>query len=446
MTADDLSETGTTVDPGLATALRGHLEGLQRTPDGKVLYALIVRAMERYDDGSGGIEKAFLTFLHTLLARCVGDEKYNPVTRVKARLIQQRLALYLLHRPAAGSGEAAEPANAPPSTPVTTVREKPARPRPMGSLRTGTSGAKTGSAAPRYARTGPTPPPAATAPRAKAPAPEPEPPPAPEVLEAAAAGVESLAGQVTDSIVHSPDIESLLQGGLPDTGKLDSAISDFNDLKQLVVKGLDDLIRERNTLHRQLSKAAEFMKLVEADRTRLRDELSRARSHGLVDDVTGLPRQEIFTRALEAEVARVKRYGFSLAFAMIHVDDMGGVRQSYGQEAGDAVLRCYANEILSNFRSYDLVARYQDDRFAVLFPNTQKEGAQRALEKAQKRAGETFLSHDGRSFPLPRFSSVLTLYSPGEKAASLMKRAGDALDQARVQGPQRMVVSLPTGG
>ena len=213
-----------------------------------------------------------------------------------------------------------------------------------------------------------------------------------------------------------------------------------------MVKGLDDLIRERNTLHQQLSKAAEFMKLVEADRVRLRDELGRARSHGLVDDVTGLPRQEIFTRALEAEVARVKRYGFSLAFAMIHVDDMAGVRQSHGKEAGDAVLRCYANEILSNFRSYDLVARYQDDRFSVLFPNTQKEGAQRALEKAQKRAGETFLSHDGRSFPLPRFSSVLTLYSPGEKAASLMKRAGDALDQARVQGPQRMVVSLPTGG
>ena len=115
---------------------------------------------------------------------------------------------------------------------------------------------------------------------------------------AAAAGVETLAEQVTDSLIHNPDIESLLHGGLPDTGKLDSAISDFNDLKQLVVKGLDDLIRERNTLHQQLSKAAEFMKLVEADRVRLRDELGRARSHGLVDDVTGLPRQEIFTRAL----------------------------------------------------------------------------------------------------------------------------------------------------
>ena len=441
MTADDLSVTATTVDPGLAATLRRHLEGLQRTPDGKVLYSLIVRAMGRYDDGSGGIEKAFLTFLHTLLARCVGDEKYNPVTRVKARLIQQRLALYLLHRP---EPSPAEPANGQPSAPMTTASEKPARPRPMGTLRTGASGAKTGPLAPRQTRAEPTPLPAKPAPRVKIPVSEP--PPAPEALEAAAAGVETLAEQVTDSLIHNPDIESLLHGGLPDTGKLDSAISDFNDLKQLVVKGLDDLIRERNTLHQQLSKAAEFMKLVEADRVRLRDELGRARSHGLVDDVTGLPRQEIFTRALEAEVARVKRYGFSLAFAMIHVDDMAGVRQSHGKEAGDAVLRCYANEILSNFRSYDLVARYQDDRFSVLFPNTQKEGAQRALEKAQKRAGETFLSHDGRSFPLPRFSSVLTLYSPGEKAASLMKRAGDALDQARVQGPQRMVVSLPTGG
>lgn len=445
MVAETHAESGSTVAPGLAATLRRHLEGLQKTPDGKVLYALIVRAMGRYDDGSGGIEKAFLSFLHTLLARCVGDEKYNPATRVKARLIQQRLALYLLSRPEAPSVEPVATASAPP---IPTVAEKPSRPRPKQALRSGSFGAgdpatsADGSDSPPPSR-----PPASPDQRAPTTVTETvaaEPPP--EAIEAAAAGVESLAGQVTDSIVHSPDIESLLQGGLPDTGKLDSAISDFNDLKQLVVKGLDDLIRERNTLHQQLSKAAEFMKQVEADRTRLRDELGRARSHSLVDTVTGLPRQEIFTRALEAEVARVKRYGFSLAFAMIHVDDMAGVREQHGTEAGDAVLRCYANEILSNFRSYDLVARYQDDRFAVLFPNTQKEGAQRALEKAQKRAGETFLSHDGRSFPLPRFSSVLTLYSPGEKAASLMKRAGDALDQARVQGPQRMVVSLPTGG
>jgi PleD family two-component response regulator len=81
----------------------------------------------------------------------------------------------------------------------------------------------------------------------------------------------------------------------------------------------------------------------------------------------------------------------------------------------------------------------------VLFPNTQKEGANRALEKAQKRAAETVLSFQGQSLPLPTFSSVLTLYSPGEKSATLLKRADEALDHAKLRGRNQSIVALPAG-
>jgi PleD family two-component response regulator len=80
-----------------------------------------------------------------------------------------------------------------------------------------------------------------------------------------------------------------------------------------------------------------------------------------------------------------------------------------------------------------------------MFPNTQKEGAARALEKVQKRVDETFLTHAGASFALPKFASVLTLYFPGERAAQLLKRTDEALHQAKLSGMPRIVIALPTG-
>jgi diguanylate cyclase (GGDEF)-like protein len=394
------------LDIPLLRGIRRHFDGLKRTPDGAALHMLIERGLKRYG-AAGRIEEAFVGFLHALLERYVKDPKSDPATRVKARLIQQRLTLHL---PSAAPGVAA-PA----------VADKPPAPAPTRS------------------RVPPLNPP--TSPAAAQPE---EPAPAAARVEKLNHMEEVLVDKVTETITFNDEFDSLLKTEERGLQRMDQAIGDFSDLKQLLVKGLDDLIRERQELKEKLSNTAGFLKAVESDRRQLKSELGKYRKHSLTDDMTGLPKREVFVKSLEGEIARVRRYGFSLALAVIDIDGLDGINRQHGREAGDAVLRCYAGEILSNFRTYDLVARYGEDEFAVLFPNTQKEGAVRALEKAQKRVTETYLSHEGKSFPLPGFSSVLTLYAPGEKAVQLLKRADEALDHAKLSGQRRMVVALPT--
>jgi diguanylate cyclase (GGDEF)-like protein len=255
----------------------------------------------------------------------------------------------------------------------------------------------------------------------------------------------TLAEKVTESIAVDTQFGELLQNEREALEKMESPLGDFNDLKGILVRGLNELIEERQALIEKLSSASEYLKAVESDRVRLRTELSQARKHGMADELTGLPKREMFVRSLESEIGRVKRYGFALSLAVIDVDNLESVNQRYGRHAGDAVLRCYAGQILSKFRTYDLVARYGGDEFAVLFPNTQKDGAMHALEKARKTAAGTFISHEGKNIPLPGFSSVLTQYSPGEPAEALLKRADETLAQAKLAGFNRMVVALPTG-
>jgi diguanylate cyclase (GGDEF)-like protein len=430
-----LAGTDTSTDPSLLKSLKHHLEGLKRTEHGLILYNQIQRGLQKYGHEDGRIELVFVTFLHGLLGKYATSPACDPAARVKARLIQQRLTLYL-----------PTPSTAPATAPTAAAPPRPVSP-PVA--------AKPDVAPPIVKEPVPTPTPAPPAPpvvaarpepvmEAAIPAPAPEPSPPPTRQEKIEALEDTLVDKVTESITVDKQFGELLESERDALQDTHSPLGELGDLKQILVKGLNELIEERQALIEKLSTASEYLKAVESDRARLRQELGQARKHSMADELTGLPKRDVFIKQLESEIGRVKRYGFALAFAVIDIDNLESVNKRYGRATGDAVLRCYANEILSKFRTYDLVARYGGDEFAVLFPNTQKDGAMHALEKARKTATSTFIHQDGKNIPLPSFSSVLTQYSPGEPPAALLQRADETLTHAKLGGYNRMVVALPT--
>ncbi|HSW53083.1 MAG TPA: hypothetical protein VLG93_07620, partial [Sulfuricaulis sp.] len=89
------SNTSTSADPSLLQSLKLHLDGLKRTQHGLVLYNQIQRGLQKYGHEDGRIELVFVSFLHALLGKYATSPACDPSTRVKARLIQQRLTLYL---------------------------------------------------------------------------------------------------------------------------------------------------------------------------------------------------------------------------------------------------------------------------------------------------------------------------------------------------------------
>lgn len=361
-----------TLDAGLLQTLLGQLEGLRRMPDGELLYKLIDRGLKKYSSDDARVDPAFLSFVHGLLGRYAGDADNNAAVRIKARVIQQRLASYLKQAPDTITAPVAEPIAA-----IESVR--------LDELHT------------------------------------------------------TLAPDITTSITSDRDAQTLPQAhGAGD-------LAAFEDVKAAFMRGLDELIHSRQQLEQKLTSAADYLKAVQVDREQLQQELATAKRHGSVDPLTGLPNRDVFARALAAEIGRVKRYGFALAVALIDLDGIGAINERHGRNTGDAILRCYARDIFSRFRAYDLVARYSGDAFAVLFPNTQKDGAMRALDKARQAATESVLTVNGRTLPLPSFSSALTLYTPGEQPATLLERADQALAAAKGAGGARTITALAAG-
>jgi diguanylate cyclase (GGDEF)-like protein len=85
-----------------------------------------------------------------------------------------------------------------------------------------------------------------------------------------------------------------------------------------------------------------------------------------------------------------------------------------------------------------MVARYGGEEFAVLLPNTDSDGAMRALRKVQKRSAECTFQHEGATMPLPTFSAGVALYRPGETPDDLIDRSDKALYRAKRLGRNRI--------
>lgn len=187
-----------------------------------------------------------------------------------------------------------------------------------------------------------------------------------------------------------------------------------------------------------LQEAIELLSHIESDKTKLDDELQRARLLSLTDELTELPNRRAFLDRLEDEVGRVKRHHVPLSLVLIDLDHFKNINDKHGHSMGDEVLRCYAENVFSLFRQYDLVARYGGEEFAVLLPNTDQDGAMRALNKAKERVNELFCDCKEEHIRMPSFSAGIAVYHEGEVSDSFIDRADQALYRAKSLGRNRV--------
>ncbi len=428
-------------DPTLVQTIRRHLEALKRNDAGGGLFRLLQHGLDKCGAAGRQIDHAGVAYLHAKLGAFASDGANLPALRVRARVIQQHLAPYI--DPDVANSVASNPfqpyidainriEGGPPLSPVacTRVDQTDALPAPtVASARSDVV-------------------------------------PAPlDPGNAGISGNNNENGQdsleqmlIADDQDSSSETryQALRKSELDAWRAIYGTIKDFKNLKRLWVGSLDELLRERMGLEQQLSNASDLIKSVESERDRLRVELDQARRRsgraGRLPAATrggakrtkrtgGLPRIESFLQQLEAEVERARRYGGSRALALIGIEALGAVAARHGEDAEKHILACYSGEILANFRTYDLVAHYDARQFAVLFPGTNRDGAVRALVKAQKRAADTHLSLACECFALPRFYSALSVHAAGEDAATLMARTCAVLEEARTTPPPHIVVA-----
>ncbi len=117
---------------------------------------------------------------------------------------------------------------------------------------------------------------------------------------------------------------------------------------------------------------------VAVDHYELRDRLDDLVDH---DALTGVYNFKHFHELLFKEVQRTDETGHPFALGLYAVTGLKRVNEKYGHVAGDRLLRFVADLLKAKVRRFDAVARYAAAKFAVIFPEADKEFAKRIAEE-----------------------------------------------------------------
>ena len=154
----------------------------------------------------------------------------------------------------------------------------------------------------------------------------------------------------------------------------------------------------------------------------------------VTDPITQIYNHRRFSESLDHEIKRVKRGKGNLSIVMMDVDDFKSYNDTFGHLEGDELLKRLGRILKNQLRGTDIVCRYAGDEFAIVFPDTDADGAKKGAQKIKKAVGR---------YPFKRkvtLSTGIAIYEPEMTKKDLIFKADKALYQAKHQGKDRICI------
>lgn len=170
----------------------------------------------------------------------------------------------------------------------------------------------------------------------------------------------------------------------------------------------------------------------------MQNELAETRQLLNEDALTGALNRRGLDQTLTREIARCQRNDAKLTLVMVDLDYFKNVNDTYGHEAGDQMLIHFASLIRSVLRKSDALVRYGGEEFTLVLPDTDSRGALLVLGRLQQLMKKSPLLYEGKQVNTT-FSAGVAALGPEENGHALLRRADEALYQAKNSGRDKIV-------
>jgi diguanylate cyclase (GGDEF)-like protein/PAS domain S-box-containing protein len=164
------------------------------------------------------------------------------------------------------------------------------------------------------------------------------------------------------------------------------------------------------------------------------------------DALTGLRSPDSFEELLQDRLATAQRERGTLTLFLIQVDDFGRYVETFDRAAGDALVKRVARALGTCFRrASDVLARRDEDSFAVLATGMATAQMQAHAQSVCRRLGDLRIHHPRSNYR--RYVTLSVAAVGGEPPAgatvqNLLDQARELLEQARAEGDTARVGEL----
>jgi diguanylate cyclase (GGDEF)-like protein len=160
------------------------------------------------------------------------------------------------------------------------------------------------------------------------------------------------------------------------------------------------------------------------------------------DTLTGLANRRVFQETLDSEIRRSRRYRWPVTVLMLDLDHFKAVNDSFGHMLGDIVLARVGGIVRHAVRDADAACRVGGEEFAVVLPETAREGGYAVAERIRRRVEHAFrgATVDGNDIPMTVSAGLAIFPEDALHAEELIARADEALYAAKHAGRNRVCV------
>ncbi|GAA0363654.1 hypothetical protein GCM10009092_30090 [Bowmanella denitrificans] len=153
-----------------------------------------------------------------------------------------------------------------------------------------------------------------------------------------------------------------------------------------------------------------------------------------LDRLTGAFNRHKWEEQISEELALADR-GAPLSLLLLDVDHFKSINDGFGHDMGDQVLKSLVTSLRQRLRSTDMLFRIGGEEFAILLRQHDRQAATLVAEQLRMHIEQIALPD------LPQFTASIgaSTYRSGDNAQSLMKRADQALYEAKQGGRNRVM-------
>jgi len=145
---------------------------------------------------------------------------------------------------------------------------------------------------------------------------------------------------------------------------------------------------------------------------------------------------------LEREVRRAHRHGRTLAVIIADLDHFKFFNDTFGHDAGDALLRELGALLQQQVRGSDIACRYGGEEFTVVLAETASEAVRPRAEQVREAIKGLRVKYGQRSLPNITISLGVAVFPEhGATPHDLLLAADAALYRAKQQGRDRVCVA-----
>jgi diguanylate cyclase (GGDEF)-like protein len=160
------------------------------------------------------------------------------------------------------------------------------------------------------------------------------------------------------------------------------------------------------------------------------------------DALTGIANRRHFLELAEREFQRTRRHKHDLSILMIDLDYFKKVNDNYGHAVGDKVLIGFADICRKNLREIDIFGRLGGEEFAILLPQTSIHDSKIMAERLCSLVPQSDIDAGNQKLRMTISIGVAVLKPEEDKLNAVLKRADDAMYEAKRNGRNQVVVDL----